>query len=332
MQINTPKARDTLLSMSISLGIVMDPIGSIKIHKDSSFAMLLAAQARGWRLFYMQQEDIYLQDGETRASVRSLQVQDHADGWFELSLTEDIRLADLDVVLMRKDPPMNMEFLYTTYLLERAEQQGLLVVNKPASLRDCNEKLFTAWFPDCCVATLVSRDSSRFREFLATHQDIILKPLDAMGGASIFRVRENDPNTSVILETLTDHNRQSAMAQRFIPEISAGDKRILMINGEAVPYALARIPAAGETRGNLAAGGRGEGVELSDRDHWICQQVGPELKKRGLLFVGIDVIGDYLTEINVTSPTCIRELDKLYNLDIAGDLMNSIATILDSRD
>ena len=317
--------------MSISLGIVMDPIESIKIHKDSSFAMLLAAQARGWQLFYMQQEDLYLQDGESRASVRSLQVQDHADGWFELSIAEDIRLADLDVVLMRKDPPMNMEFLYTTYLLERAEQQGLLVVNQPASLRDCNEKLFTAWFPDCCVPTLVSRDSTRFRDFLATQKDIILKPLDAMGGASIFRIRENDPNTSVILETLTDHNQQMAMAQRFIPEITAGDKRILMINGEPVPYALARIPAKGETRGNLAAGGRGEGVKLSERDHWICKQVGPELKKRGLLFVGIDVIGDYLTEINVTSPTCIRELDKLYNLDIAGDLMNSISTILDSR-
>lgn len=318
--------------MSISLGIVMDPIGSIKIYKDSSFAMLLAAQARGWRLFYMQQEDLYLQDGETRAAVRSLRVQDHADDWFELSVAEDIRLADLDVVLMRKDPPLNMEFLYTTYLLELAETQGLLVVNKPSSLRDCNEKLFTAWFPDCCVPTLVSRDSTRFRTFLATHQDIILKPLDAMGGASIFRIRENDPNTSVILETLTDHNQRSAMAQRFIPEISAGDKRILMIDGEAVPYALARIPAAGETRGNLAAGGRGEGVELSERDLWICQQVGPALQQRGLLFVGIDVIGDYLTEINVTSPTCIRELDKLYNLDIAGDLMNSIAAILDARD
>jgi glutathione synthase len=317
--------------MSITLGIVMDPIGSIKIHKDSSFAMLLAAQARGWQLFYMQQEDLYLQDGESRASIRSLRVQDHADGWFELDIAQDIRLADLDVVLMRKDPPMNMEFLYTTYLLELAEQQGLLVVNRPASLRDCNEKLFTAWFPDCCVPTLVSRESTRFRDFLATHKDIILKPLDAMGGASIFRIRENDPNTSVILETLTDHNRQTAMAQRFIPEISAGDKRILMINGEPAPYALARIPAKGETRGNLAAGGRGEGVELSERDRWICNQVGPALIKRGLLFVGIDVIGDYLTEINVTSPTCIRELDKLYNLDIAGDLMNSISTILDSR-
>lgn len=316
--------------MTISLGIVMDPIESITIYKDSSFAMLLAAQARGWKLFYMQQKDLYLRDGETRASARSLQVQDHADGWFELSVSQDMRLADLDVVLMRKDPPMNMEYLYTTYLLERAEQQGLLVVNKPASLRDCNEKLFTAWFADCCVPTLVSRDSTRFRDFLAEHQDIILKPLDGMGGASIFRIKENDPNTSVILETLTDHNRQSAMAQRFIPEITAGDKRILMINGEPVPYALARIPASGETRGNLAVGGHGEGVPLSNRDRWICEQVSPELKKRGLLFVGIDVIGDYLTEINVTSPTCIRELDKLYNLDIAGDLMNSIAGILDS--
>ncbi len=316
--------------MSIKLGIVMDPIGSIKIHKDSSFAMLLAAQARGWQLFYMEQQDLYLQDGKTRAAIRHLQVQDRSDDWFELSVAEDIALAELDVLLMRKDPPFDMEFLYTTYLLERAESDGLLVVNRAASIRNSNEKLFTAWFPQCCVTSLVSRDNQRLRGFLDQHKDIILKPLDGMGGASVFRVRDNDPNISVSLETLTDMGRRTTMAQKFIPDISAGDKRILMVDGEPVPYALARIPAKGETRGNLAAGGRGEGVELSERDRWICAQVGPALKERGLLFVGLDVIGDYLTEINVTSPTCIRELDTLYKLDIGGQLMNSIAEKLGS--
>jgi glutathione synthase len=232
---------------------------------------------------------------------------------------------------MRKDPPLDLEYLYSTYLLEQAETRGTLVVNRCASLRDANEKLFTAWFPHCCAPTLVSRDAGRFRAFLAEQGDIILKPLDAMGGASVFRVRQDDPNTAVILETLTDHGRRMAMAQRFIPEISAGDKRILLVDGEPVPYALARIPAPGETRGNLAAGGRGEGVPLSERDYWICAQVAPVLREKGLLFVGLDVIGDYLTEINVTSPTCIRELDRQYGLDIAGQLMDAIAARLPAR-
>ena len=317
--------------MSIKLGIVMDPIEAIKVHKDSSFAMLLAAQARGWQLFYMEQKDLFLRDGRTFAEVRGLTVQDRANDWFSRGPAETLALSSLDVVLMRKDPPFDMEFLYTTYLLERAEDEGLLVVNRAAALRDSNEKLFTAWFPQCCVETLVSREPDRLRRFAAELGDVILKPLDGMGGASVFRVRDDDPNTSVILETLTDHGRRTAMAQRFIPDISRGDKRILMIDGEAVPWALARIPAEGETRGNLAAGGRGEGVALSDRDRWICEQVGPELKRRGLLFAGLDVIGDYLTEINVTSPTCIRELDRLYNLDIAGQLMNVIAARLERR-
>ena len=311
--------------VKVRLGIVMDPIHAIKVKKDSSFAMLLAAQTRGWELRYMEQPDLYLRDGEAFASTRPLQVQDRDRDWFRLGEPASHPLAELDVILMRKDPPLNMEFLYTTYILEQAERAGALVVNRPESLRNSNEKLFTARFPECCAPTLVSREPRRLRGFLEEQGDIILKPLDAMGGSSVFRVRKDDPNISVILETLTDLEQRTAMAQTFIPEISAGDKRILMIDGEPVPYALARIPADGETRGNLAAGGRGEGVELSERDRWICARVGPELRARGLLFVGLDVIGDYLTEINVTSPTCIRELDRIYGLDIAGQLMDSIA-------
>ena len=310
--------------MTLRLGIVMDPIGSIKAHKDSSVAMLLAAQKRGWQLFYMEQSDLYLRDGRVFATMRQLQVSDDRRDWFQCSPSEERPLSELDVVLMRKDPPMDMEYLYTTYFLEDAERQGVLVINRAASLRDCNEKLFTGWFPQCCAPSLVSRDAARLRAFVQEYQDVVLKPLDAMGGASVFRVRHNDPNISVILETLTAMGRRTAMAQRFIPEITSGDKRILMVDGEPVPYALARIPARGETRGNLAAGGRGEGVELSERDYWICAQVGPELRQRGLMFVGLDVIGDYLTEINVTSPTCIRELDAIYGLDIAGQLMDCI--------
>jgi glutathione synthase len=317
--------------MSIRLAILMDPIGAIKTHKDSSFAMLLAAQARGWQLFYMEQADLYLKDGDAFARIRPLTVRDQTSDWFQLGTGHDQPLADLDVILMRKDPPFDMEYLYTTCLLERAENAGVLIVNKPAALRNSNEKLFTAWFPDCCAPSLVSRDPARLRAFLDQQTDIILKPLDAMGGASIFRVRAGDPNISVILETITELGQRTAMAQVFIPEISAGDKRILMIDGEPVPYALARIPAQGETRGNLAAGGRGEGVELSERDRWICARVGPELRARGLLFVGLDVIGNYLTEINVTSPTCIRELDRIYGLDIAGQLMDCLETKLKHR-
>ncbi len=310
----------------LRLGIVMDPIGSIKVYKDSSFAMLLAAQKRGWELLYMEQADLFLRDGRVYAQMRKLHVQDNPDHWFDLEEGHTEALDKLDIVLMRKDPPFDMEYIYTTHLLDRAEAAGVLVVNNPASLRDCNEKLYTAWFAECCAPTLVTRSNTQLREFLAEHGDIIMKPLDGMGGASIFRMRTTDPNTGVILETLTNHGQRFAMAQRFIPEISAGDKRILMIDGEPVPYALARIPAQGETRGNLAAGGTGVGVELSARDRWICAQVGPALRERGLYFVGLDVIGDYLTEINVTSPTCIRELDKIYGLDIASQLMDCLAT------
>ncbi|MGB0713339.1 MAG: glutathione synthase [Gammaproteobacteria bacterium] len=314
--------------MTVQLGIVMDPIGSIKIGKDSSFAMLLAAQARGWALHYMEMDDLYLSDGVAWARQRPLEVRDEPGNWFSLGEPHDRPLADLNVILMRKDPPVDDEFVYATHILERAESTGTIVVNRAASLRDWNEKLATARFPQCCVPTLVSRDPARLRGFLDQHPDSVMKPLNAMGGAEVFHVRKGDLNTSVIIETLTRHGQRQIMAQRFIPEISEGDKRILLVDGEAIPYALARIPAEGEGRGNLAAGGRGEGVPLSDRDLWISAQVGPALRASGLRFVGIDVIGDYLTEINVTSPTCIRELDALYDLDIAGDLMDSIATSL----
>ena len=310
--------------MSRHIGIVMDPISQINIKKDSSFAMLLAAQAKGWSIFYMEQQDLFLHQGIVSASMKSLKVLDNTDNWYQLGNTQSIPLADLDVILMRKDPPFDMEYIYSTYLLEQAQAAGVLVVNNPQSLRDANEKLYTAWFPQCCPPTLVTRKAELIRDFQQQHNDIILKPLDGMGGASIFRVKDDDPNTSVIIETLTEHGQKSVMAQQFIPEIANGDKRILMINGEPVPYALARIPAPGETRGNLAAGGRAEGRALTDHDYWICQQVGPTLLEKGLLFVGLDVIGNYLTEINVTSPTCIRELDQQFNLDIAGDLMTSI--------
>ena len=309
----------------MKLGVVMDPIAGIKIHKDSTFAMLLAAQAQGWRLFYMEQRDLSLHDGICHARVRELEVEDNPKAWFRLGEASQIELHQLDAVLMRKDPPFDMEYIYTTYLLETAESRGCLVVNRPQSLRDANEKLFTSLFPQCTPPTLVSRRADELREFHRHHRDIILKPLGGMGGASVFRVPPEDPNLGVIIETLTDHGQTYTMAQRFIPEITQGDKRILMIDGEPVPYALARIPAEGETRGNLAAGGRGEGIPLSEKDRWIAAQVGPELRARGILFAGLDVIGDYLTEINVTSPTCIRELDAQFGLDIAGDLMSVIA-------
>jgi glutathione synthase len=314
----------------IKLGVVMDPIESIKIKKDSSFAMLLAAQARGWSLHYMELGDLFLADGRAHAACRELKVRDDATGWFERGAMRDIPLAELDVILMRKDPPFDNEYLYATHLLSLAEAEGVLVMNRPQALRDANEKLAIAWFPQCTAPSLVTRSKSRLKTFLDAQGDIILKPLDAMGGASIFRVRRDDPNVNVIIETLTARETRLTMAQRFIPEISAGDKRILLIDGEPVPYALARIPAEGETRGNLAAGGRGVGVPLSERDRWICAQVAPRLREMGLLFVGLDVIGDYLTEVNVTSPTCIRELDAIYSLDIAGQLMDVIEVKLAS--
>ncbi len=316
--------------MTIKLGIIMDPIGRINIKKDTSFAMLIEAQSRGWELYYMEIDDLFLINGQARSRIRKLEVQRHESHWFNLQVEQEMALSELDVILMRKDPPFNQEYIYATYILEKAESEGVYVVNKPQSLRDANEKMFTAWFPQCCTDTLVSRDPKKIRDFLKQNKEIILKPLDGMGGVSIFLVRENDPNLSVILETMTEYRQRFVMAQRYLPEIKFGDKRILMINGIPVPYCLARIPAIGESRGNLAAGGHGEGRELSDRDMWIAQQVGPVLREKGLIFVGLDVIGDYLTEINVTSPTCVQELDKQFGINISGQLMDHIQSKLNS--
>ena len=317
--------------MNIRLGIVMDPIADISFKKDSSLAMLLAAKALGWSLFYMEQQDLYQKAGEARAKMRPLQVFDNAQHWFDLDSELDQPLSSLNVILMRKDPPFDNEFVYSTYLLEQAERAGVLIVNRPQSLRDCNEKFFTTQFPELAPPTLVSRRADILREFAAEHRDVILKPLDGMGGTSIFRHREGDPNLSVILETLTALGTQQIMAQRYLPAIKDGDKRILMIDGEPVPYCLARIPAQGETRGNLAAGGRGQAQPLSARDLEIAKLIGPELRARGLLFVGLDVIGEHLTEINVTSPTCIREIDNAFDTRIGEKLMQVIADKLACR-
>ena len=314
--------------MKIKLGIVMDPIDQININKDTSFAMLLEAQTRGWEIHYMQLNDLYLRNGRAFARTQQLKVQRDAQQWYAFAGEQNIALEELNVILMRKDPPFDQEYIYATYLLECAESRGVTVINKPQSLRDANEKLYTAWFPQCCADTLVAREPQLIREFLIEHQQIILKPLDGMGGASIFHLRINDPNISVILEIMTQHKQRFVMAQKYLPQIKDGDKRILLINGEPVPYALARIPAKGETRGNLAAGGTAEGRELTERDYWIAAQVGPTLKEKGLIFVGLDVIGDYLTEINVTSPTCVQELDRQYNINISATLMDYIETLL----
>lgn len=311
--------------MTVNLGVVMDPIEDIAYKKDTTMAMLWAAQDRGWQLHYMAQSDLYLDQGVARGRMAPLEVFRDPQRWFERAAYEDRKLSDLDVILMRKDPPFDNEYIYSTYILEGAEREGTLIVNRCQSLRDCNEKVFATQFPQCCPPVLVSADEARLKAFYATHGDVIFKPLDGMGGSAIFRVKPDDPNLNVILETLTGDGRQTIMAQKFIPQIEAGDKRILMINGEPVPYCLARVPLAGETRGNLAAGGRGVAQPLSERDREIALTVGPVLRDKGLLFVGLDVIGDYLTEINVTSPTCIREIDAAYDLDIGGQLMDCIA-------
>jgi len=310
--------------MTIKIGIVMDPIESISYKKDSSLAMLWAAQDKGWEIWYMEQHHLYVENGVAMAKMAPLSVARDPENWFERQEYQNKELASLNIILMRKDPPFDNEFMYSTHILEMAERLGSLVVNSPHTLRDCNEKLFATQFPQCCPEVLVSRDSEQLKAFHKKHKDVIFKPLDGMGGTSIFRVQEDGVNLGVILETVTKYNTEMIMAQKFIPEIKDGDKRILMIDGEPVAYALARIPTNGETRGNLAAGGRAEGRELSERDRWICAQIGPKLRELGILFVGLDVIGDYLTEINVTSPTCIRELNDQYGLDIAGDLMNAV--------
>jgi len=302
----------------------MDPIKSINFKKDTTLAMLNAAQKKGWQLFYIEQDGLYLEDGKAMAIMQDLSVKMDPQNFYTLGPQSRQSLATVDVILMRKDPPFNREFIYSTYILEQAEREGVLVVNKPQALRDFNEKVSATLFPQCCTPVLVSRKKELLQDFYKAQKDVIFKPLDGMGGTGIFRIKPGDPNVSVIIETLTEYGKRQIMAQTFIPEITSGDKRILMIDGESVGVALARLPALNETRGNLAAGGTAKGVELSDRDRWICDQVGPTLKEHGLLFVGLDVIGDYLTEVNVTSPTCIRELDEIFNLDIAGDLMNCI--------
>lgn len=287
--------------------------------------MILAAQARGWKVYYMEQRAMSLSEGKVIASVQTLQVDLDRQPWHVLGEPTVMDLAELDTIFMRKDPPFDINYVYSTYFLERLEEQGVLIVNKPRSLRDCNEKLFATNFPQCCPPLLVSADKERLKEFHILHEDVIYKPLDGMGGSSIFRAKPQEHNLSVILETLTGHGSRPIMAQKYLPEILKGDKRILLIDGKPVPFCLARVPSQGETRGNLAAGGRGIVQELTDRDRWIVDQVADELKQRGLIFVGLDVIGDYLTEINVTSPTCIREIDRDAGTDIGGLLMDAVA-------
>ena len=312
--------------MTIKLGIVMDPIADINIKKDSSFAMLLEAQSRGYELYYLEMADLYLLDGRAYGQAKVLTVRDVKGDHYGFRDEVTMPLSDLDVILMRKDPPFDTEFIYATYMLERAEDEGTLIVNKPQSLRDANEKLFTSWFADFIPPTLVTRSEAQIRNFYEQHQDIILKPLDGMGGSSIFRVKQGDPNLGVIIETLTQHGECYAMIQAFIPDISNGDKRILIVDGEPMPYCLARIPAKGETRGNLAAGGRGEARPLTDADWKIARAIGPKLKEKGLIFVGLDVIGECVTEINVTSPTCIKEIEAAYDVNITGALFDAIET------
>ena len=309
---------------NIRTGVVMDPISGIKSYKDSTFAMLLEAQRRGHELLYMETADLSIKDGVAMGHMRNLSVRDNSDDWFTLGESMHRELAVLDILLMRKDPPFNMDYVYMTYILDLARMAGVSVVNRPQALRDANEKVFITQFPQCCVPALITRSSAEIKEFVIDHGLSVVKPLDGMGGESIFQVRPDDPNLNVILETITDKEHELVMVQRYIPEITQGDKRILVVNGEPVPYALARIPGEGDFRGNLAKGGTGKGIALTDRDYWIVSQVAPELKRRGIVFAGLDVIGDWLTEINVTSPTCIRELDSEFGLNIAADLFDAL--------
>jgi glutathione synthase len=308
--------------------MIMDPIESITPYKDSSLAMLLEAERRDAEIHYFQQSDLKLLGGQAIGRSQRLTVKDDTRDWFELGASETVPLGDLDVILMRKDPPFDMEYVYTTYILDRAALQGALIVNRPQALRDINEKAYTAWFPECTPLTLITRSMSEMRTFLQANERIVVKPLDGMGGKSIFVVQKGDNNANVIFETLTHHGQRFAMAQVYIPEINLGDKRILLVNGEPVPYALARIPSADDNRGNLVMGAKGVGQPLSAADQAICDRVGPVLRDQGVLFAGIDVIGDYLTEVNITSPTGIRELDKQFELNIAGLLFDAIESQL----
>lgn len=314
-----------MIRKPLKIGIVMDPIASITAKKDSSLAMLLEAARRDAEIYYFEQRDLYMLSGTAMGRATRLTVRDNNENWFDFGARKEIALGDLDVILMRKDPPFDMEYIYTTYILDRAKEAGALIVNDPQALRDMNEKAYTAWFPDCTPLTLITRSMDQMRAFLAEHDRIVVKPLDGMGGRSVFVIRKGDNNANVIFETLTDYGQRFAMAQVYIPEISLGDKRILLIDGEAVPFALARVPTDGDNRGNMVAGAIAKGQELSDTDRRICAQVGPVLREHGVLFAGIDVIGDYMTEINVTSPTGIRELDRQFDLNIAGLMFDAIA-------
>jgi glutathione synthase len=317
---------------AIRLVVVMDPIDSIKPAKDTTLAMLLAAQQRGWELWYAEPGDLSMRDGIAFGHVRPVRVRDDLDDWFELGEAQTAKLGEFDAVLMRKDPPFDMEYIYTTYILERAEEQGALVVNRPQGLRDMNEKVYTAWFPQCCAPTLITREMADMHAFLREHGRIVCKPLHGMGGRSIFVIDRGDKNANVIFETLTDYGQRYAIVQRYIPDIvTTGDSRILVIDGEPAPYALARMPSESDHRGNLAAGAKGVGRELNERDRWLVSQIGPTLRQRGMLFVGLDVIGGYVTEINVTSPTGVRELNKQFGTDIAGLLMDAIAKRVAAR-
>jgi glutathione synthase len=304
----------------------MDPIEDIKPAKDTTLAMMLAAQRRGWEILYFEQRHLWLRDGVAWARAHPISVRDDLRDWFTRGEPIVMPLGEFDALLMRKDPPFDTEYIYTTYILERAEFAGALVVNRPQGLRDMNEKVYTAWFPECCAPTLITRDMSDMHAFLREHGRVVCKPLYGMGGRSIFVVDLGDKNANVVFETLTEYGERFAIVQRYIPDIvTTGDSRVILVDGVPVSHALARIPTAGDNRGNLAAGAKGVGRPLDDRDRWLCEQIGPELRKRGMLFVGLDVIGGFVTEINVTSPTGVRELDKQFGLDIAGSLMDAIA-------
>jgi glutathione synthase len=316
----------------VRIAVIMDPIESIKPRKDTTLAMLLAAQRRGWQLHYCELKDLWLRDGVAMGRAHPISVQAHDSNWFERGAPVVSRLGDFDAILMRKDPPFDTEYVYSTYILERAELQGALVVNRPQGLRDMNEKVYTAWFPQCCAPTLITRDMNDMHGFLREHGRVVCKPLYGMGGRSIFVVELGDKNANVVFETLTEYGTHYAIVQRYIPDIVAtGDSRVILVDGEPVPYALARIPTEADNRGNLAAGAKGVGRPLNERDRWLAAQIGPVLRERGMLFVGLDVIGDYVTEINVTSPTGVRELDQQFGLDIAGTLMDAIARRLPGR-
>ena len=315
-----------------TLAVVMDPIADIKFSKDSTLAMLLAAQADGFDLRYLEMGDLMLRDGVALGRTRPLKVFKDPTRWFELGNPVLQRLGDLDAILMRKDPPFDTEYIYSTYILERAQDQGALVVNDPRGLRDMNEKVYTAWFPQCCAPTLITRDMSDMQAFLVEHDKIVCKPLHGMGGRSIFVLERGDKNTNVVFETLTDYGSNYAIVQRYLPEIvTGGDSRVLLVDGTPIPYALARIPSSEDNRGNLAAGATGVGRPLRERDLFLTSQIGPSLAERGMLFVGLDVIGDYVTEINVTSPTGIRELDQQFGIDIAALLIAAIRRRLERR-